>query len=93
MVNPPWIDVDYSQIELRCLAAELAGGMSPQAFRSLYEQQWPQPTLAEVAWEKLRARPAKFSWGGPIPGLWQVPGYPELTTPQLEQIMRERGLW
>lgn len=27
---------------------------------------------------------------GPIPGLWNVPGYPELTTGQLLQIAAER---
>jgi hypothetical protein len=55
-------------------------------------QQPQPPSFAEVAWEKMRARPAKFSWGDPIPGLWDVPGYPELTTPQLEQIMKNRGI-
>jgi hypothetical protein len=88
---PLWPEnIDYASVEIRLLAAS---GMTPQRFRDLYEQKWQPPTFAEVAWEKLRARPAKFSWGDPIPGLWDVPGYPELTTAQLEQVMRERGYW
>jgi hypothetical protein len=82
------VDIDYASIEIRLLAAS---GMTPQRFRDLYEQQWQPPTFAEIAWEELRARPAKFSWGDPIPGLWQVPGYPELTTAQLQQVLRERS--
>lgn len=87
-----WPDIDYSQIELRCLAHAMEG-RSVQTFRDLYMQQPQPPSFEEVAREKMRARPAKFSWGDPIPGLWDVPGYPELTTPQLEQVMREKGYW
>jgi hypothetical protein len=89
---PVWPHVDYSTIELRCLAHAMAG-RSPETFRDLYMQQPQPPRFAEVAWEKLRARPATFSWGDPIPGLWDVPGYPELTTAQLEQVMNQRGCW
>lgn len=82
--------VDYATIELRLLAAS---GMTLQRFRDVYEQKRQSPTFAEVALDKLQARPATFSWGDPIPGLWDVPGYPELTTAQLEQVMREKGCW
>jgi hypothetical protein len=79
-----WLEtIDYESLALRLLAQS---GMTPQRFRDFCE-------FAEAAWEKLRARPAKFSWGDPISGLWNVPGYPELTTAQLEQVMRERGYW
>lgn len=88
--QPKWETIDYSQIELRALAHS---GMTPQQLRRLYMCEFPPPTFEEVAWNCMRARPAKFSWGDPIPGLWDVPGYPELTTPQLEQVMREKGYW
>jgi hypothetical protein len=45
-----------------------------------------------IAFETIGARPAQFSWGDSILGLWEVPGYPELTTPQLRQIMDEKGI-
>jgi hypothetical protein len=90
---PLWSEnenIDYELIEIRLLAAS---GLTPQRFRDLYECRPAPPTFEEQVWHKLRARPAKFSWGDPIPGLWDVPGYPELTTAQLEQVMRERGYW
>lgn len=45
-----------------------------------------------LAFESLGALPAQFSWGDSILGLWDVPGYPELTTPQLQQVMSEKGI-
>lgn len=87
--NSLW-NADYSQIELRILAEMSERGRD---FRKLYMCEFPPPTFEEVAWHKMRARPATFSWGDPIPGLWNVPDYPELTTAQLEQIMRDKGLW
>jgi hypothetical protein len=91
--QPDFYDIDYAKIELRILASQYNSGSDPWTFRDLYMQQPKPPTLAQAAWEKLKARPARFSWGDPIPGLWDVPGYPELTTPQLEQVMREKGYW
>lgn len=39
-----------------------------------------------AAAEKMNAKPAD------IPGLWWVPGYPELTTNQLLYLLRQRAL-
>ena len=52
------------------------------------------PQVAELLWamdrprtaaEKLGARPAS------IPGLWNVPGHPELTTAQLIDLAARQG--
>lgn len=42
-------------------------------------------SLVQIAADFLRAKPA-----GDIPGLWNVPGHPELTSGQLLDLWRRR---
>lgn len=64
------------------------------------DQDWPTIDYSEIecrvmAMNDLAATALLVLGATPsdIPGLWNAPGYPELTTGQLEQILRERMKW